>query len=710
MAHREAPTRRPPTPTEGTITGLLREVLASGDGPQTPWDGALQPGARIGRFDLIREIGRGGFGFVWEARDVELKRKVAFKAIRSSTPGTADERALAEAETAAHLSHANIVTLFDVGRCEAGPYLVMELLKGEPLSRRLRGDALPPREALRISTEVARGLAHAHARGVVHRDLTPGNVFLCEDGQVKILDLGIAQVLGRSTPHGGTPGYMSPERVQGRPEDERSDVFGLGVITYLMLTGRRPDAPDGALSLEVPGLPGLAGLVSRMLAADPGRRPSSASEVLAALQEIGAATAPGQPAGRRGILRIAVPVALILLAIAGTAAWTIQRRTGAAPAAVTVAVEVPEPVVAVGSSIPLRALLRDGSGAAAAGLPVTWTSADESVAAVDATGRVTGRAPGTTFVTATSGDAAGSGTVVVSGPEWELVQASSLVPPPANSVKRNGALGGQGVAAVHGRSSWYQTSDWSMLFVPVELPPSTDTFAIQASYFLPEVVDWARAVGFVVFTSPGNQDPADLVHGRGIVLEQAPGKAPAFIWGIPAGWTTAEVTARGQVAVPITGKWRTLRMEGSRVLCWLRLTLDGEVVHTSTEACDPTGGYLMLGSLHGGGNPVNGAWSDLRVFRGVPVASMTVEFNRASMSHLHLGKARAVLLDARGNRIAGRVVRWESSDPSVATIDADGAVIGQRRGAVTLTARCEGLQASRRIEVEPLTSPPPEGR
>lgn len=709
MAHREDPTARPPTPSEGTLTGLLREVLASGDAPPVPWDAALQPGARVGRFDLIREIGRGGHGSVWEARDVELKRKVAFKAIRSASPSIADERALAEAETAAHLSHANIVTLFDVGRSEHGPFLVMELLQGESLSRRLGRGSLAPREALRICTEIARGLAHAHARGVVHRDLTPGNVFLCEGGHVKILDLGIAQVLGRGTPGGGTPGYMSPERVLGRPEDARSDVYSLGVIAFLMLAGRKPAA--GAEPPQVPGLPGLSGLVARMLAEDPGGRPSSAGEVLAELEVIGGGAAPASPrAGRRRLLWVAVPAGVLLLSVGGLAAWSTRSQPRRAPAAVAVAVEIPEPVVAVGSSVPLRAQVRDGVGSVVEGLPVTWASADETIAAVDRSGRVTGRAPGTTFVTATSGEASASGTIVVSGREWELVQASSLAPPPAGAVTRNGALSGQGVATVYGRPSWYQTSDWSMLFIPLDLPPSTDAFAIQASYFLPDVVDSGRAVGFVAFTSPGTLDPADLVHGRGIVLEQMPGKAPAFSWGIPAGWTTASITAKGPLAVPITGKWRTLRMEGSRVQCWLRLTLDGEVIHTSTEPCDPTGDYLMLGALHGGGHPVNGAWSDLRVFRGVPVASMTVEVSRAAMSYLHYAKARAVLLDARGNRIAGRVIGWESSDPTTATIDADGAVVGLRKGTVTLTARCEGLQASRRIDVQPLTSPPPAGR
>lgn len=147
---------------------------------------------------------------------------------------------LREAEAAARLSHPNIVTLHDAGRSEQGPYLALELLKGQTLAQRLEQGPIALREALRIGVEVAKGLAHVHDHGVVHRDLTPGNVYLCDDGQVKVLDLGMARAFGRPTLRGGTSAFMAPEQAEGAPEDERTDVFALGVLLYRMLTGALP--------------------------------------------------------------------------------------------------------------------------------------------------------------------------------------------------------------------------------------------------------------------------------------------------------------------------------------------------------------------------------------------------------------------------------------------------------------------------------------
>ncbi len=277
--------------------------------PGSAWDRVLRPGFVIGRFELVREVGRGGFGVVYEARDRELGRMVAFKAIcGGDRPNVREERLLQEAEAAARLSHPNVVTLHDVGRSEHGPYLVLELLHGSSLSARLAHGRLSVSEALRVSVEMAKGLAHAHGRGVIHRDLTPGNIYLCDDGQVKLLDLGMAHAFGRRKREGGTPAYMAPEQWRGAPEDERTDVFALGVVLYRMLANELPFGDDGAEaargsrpapSLEIAELPALGELVGRMVQRDPVKRPRDAAEVLAALamfqQELARAPASGSP-------------------------------------------------------------------------------------------------------------------------------------------------------------------------------------------------------------------------------------------------------------------------------------------------------------------------------------------------------------------------------------------------------------------------------
>jgi TolB-like protein/Tfp pilus assembly protein PilF len=325
----------------GALSALLAElahVPAEGDS----WARVLKPGAVVGRFELVRELGRGGFGVVYEAKDRELGRTVAFKAVRSGTlREIREERLLREAEAAARLSHPNIVTLFDVGRCEDGPYLVLELLRGETLGQRMEGGPMPPLEALRIGIDVAKGMAHAHAQGIIHRDLTPGNVFLCADGQVKVLDLGMAHAFGHRKIDGGTPAYMAPEQEEGAPEDERTDVFALGVILYRMLLGELPFPADGkegprkwkpAPALEVPDAPALGELIGRMLSERPVDRPRDAQEVLGALGAIEKeleATA-GRPAAkvrkrRRLPLRLSALVAAGVI-VGAVVAWTAARR------------------------------------------------------------------------------------------------------------------------------------------------------------------------------------------------------------------------------------------------------------------------------------------------------------------------------------------------------------------------------------------------
>ena len=356
----------------GALSALLQELAAAPISVSEPgdWDAGLHAGASIGRFELVRELGRGGFGVVWEAKDRELGRRVAFKAVRAG-PARAlrEERLLVEAEAAAQLSHPNIVSLHEVGRSEGGPYLVLELLEGTTLGKRLQEGTLAAREAAHVATEVARGLAHAHAHGVVHRDLKPENVFLCRDGQVKVLDFGLAYAFGHRRQAGGTSGYMAPEQVEGAPEDERTDVWALGAMLFEMLAGRRPFEDRRSLrarapALEVQGQAALGELVERMLATRPVDRPRDGGEVLealAALEQGGAGTLAGLPAqvrirrrtrvNRAGLL-VAVIALGVIVAVAGT--WWAQhaRRPG-------VGAPPPEPVTL--AVLPLANLSGDTS-------------------------------------------------------------------------------------------------------------------------------------------------------------------------------------------------------------------------------------------------------------------------------------------------------------------------------------------------------------
>ncbi len=314
------------------ISRLLAEMAASPERDlRAAWGRTLAPGAAVGdrrRFEIVRELGRGGFGIVFEARDQELERNVAFKAIR---PGVRTRAASAreeellrrEAAAVAQLSHPGIVTLHDLGRCEDGPYLILELLRGETLAQRLQRGSIPVRETVRIALEIGRALVHAHSQGVLHRDLKPSNVFLTSDGGVKVLDFGLAHVFGAGGPAGsGTPGYMAPEQRRGEPEDARTDVFALGVLLHEMIAGKQPPAPDGAPSrrLAVPGAPAvLQDLVARMLDPDPRGRPRDAAAAVNALLRIQASSS------RR---LVAVMAAGVLILAAGAIAMVALHRPG----------------------------------------------------------------------------------------------------------------------------------------------------------------------------------------------------------------------------------------------------------------------------------------------------------------------------------------------------------------------------------------------
>ena len=226
----------------------------------------LPTGTRLGVYEIRRLLGAGGMGEVYRAWDPRLRREVAIKILPAALASDVSRlrRFEQEAMAAGALNHPNIVAVYDVGSHEDAPYIVSECLEGETLRSRLAVGMLTERRAIEYAVQIARGLAAAHGRGIVHRDVKPENIFLCADHAVKILDFGIAKLRGpeadgsdaetvslitRPGSTAGTTPYMSPEQIQGQPLDARSDIFALGVVIYEMLSGRRPF--DGGTMLEV---------------------------------------------------------------------------------------------------------------------------------------------------------------------------------------------------------------------------------------------------------------------------------------------------------------------------------------------------------------------------------------------------------------------------------------------------------------------------
>lgn len=559
------PRPAPSSGEPGTLTSLLNDVFRGSGPEQLAWVEALAPGTALGRYDLIREIGRGGSAVVWEARDRELGRRVAVKVIRARGSLTPETRLIAEAEIAARLSHPGIVTTLDVGRNEKGAWLVQEFLVGRTLASRLEEGPLRLRDALGVATKVASALAYTHGHGVIHRDLTASNVFLCEDGQVKLLDLGMAQAFGRRKLEGGTTDYMAPEQAQGLPEDERVDVYALGVLLHRMLTGQSPfskEAPPEKRHpplLDTAELPGLGTLIGRMLATDPGARPRDAAAVAAelevleaALPRTGTTTIPGVVRVRRrtrGWILVLAGVALVVVTIATGIRLGLQ---GAGPVRTTV-----DPV-AFGSTATSNACQWGNA---------TWTGLDRA----------------------------------------------EEIP-----LKRNGELGGQGLARVAGRVAWKITSDWGQAFLPLGSLERADTFAAEVEFFIPSGVDWERTAFLSIFTDPdGGPTTDDLAHGVTLRIGEDPGKAPWFDWRQETG--RGGPVSRGYVGTlpgPVSGAWHKMRIEGSRSGKWFRGMLDGRTLVVSHGDHDLSGTHIALGARYGYMKPENVALSNLRTFAG----------------------------------------------------------------------------------------------
>ena len=294
----------------------------------------MADGARLGRYQIVREIARSN-DIVHEAVDPLLGRRVALKEllVPPNLDGSARrervERFYREARAAGALAHANIVTIFEVGEDEGRHFIAMEYLEGQTLRSALDalgGAPLPLSETISTLDQVLDALAYAHANGVVHRDIKPDNIFLLNDGSVKLTDFGIARIMEEPSLTGdgqvfGTPSYMSPEQISGKPTDERTDLYSTGVMAYEMVAGRKPFAGDNVVALTYqimsvdPESPRgisepLAEFLRTAMARDPAARFQTAARMAEALHEaasgsgaagsVPAPSAGGQAAGSVG--------------------------------------------------------------------------------------------------------------------------------------------------------------------------------------------------------------------------------------------------------------------------------------------------------------------------------------------------------------------------------------------------------------------------
>jgi hypothetical protein len=356
---------------------------------------------RIGRYEVLAELGRGAMGVVYRARDPQIDRVVAIKTLRPDLglPGDAfaelTRRFYQEATAAGRLSHPNIVAIHDVLDLEGAPYIVMECLEGRTLADLVAAEGpLDPPRAVRLFAQVCDALHYAHARGVVHRDIKPGNIVVTPGDVAKVTDFGIARVTGSTVTQTGavlgTPAYMAPEQLRGRVPDGRSDLFAVGVSLYEALAGANPfqaeelaavlyrvvheaPAPLAQQNPRVP--PGLAAAVERAMAKAPEQRYPTAGELGQALAGSIAPRAEERttvllPRGARPRRRprlvpvVATGVALLVAAGGGWAGWSAWSWLSTEPPDFPVALPATRPPAALGairvSTDPAVEVLVDG--------------------------------------------------------------------------------------------------------------------------------------------------------------------------------------------------------------------------------------------------------------------------------------------------------------------------------------------------------------
>ena len=311
-------------------------------------------GRTIGHYEIIEKIGEGGMGAVYKARDIHLDRSVALKMLPGESVANSERkrRFALEAKAASALNHPNIITIYDIDVADGVDFIAMEYVAGHTLADLIPPAGMEPARAIQFGAQIADALATAHQSGIVHRDLKPSNIMVNEQGRVKVLDFGLAKLIEPVSGEGaatrtastqtregtilGTVAYMAPEQAEGKPVDQRADIFSFGAVLYEMLSGVQPFRRDSALGTlaaivrdEPPALdaaripPAVRQVVKRALEKNPEARYASGAELASALASVSRAVAPRGALNRRWLA--AGAAAVVVAAVLG--GWNLYKQS-----------------------------------------------------------------------------------------------------------------------------------------------------------------------------------------------------------------------------------------------------------------------------------------------------------------------------------------------------------------------------------------------
>jgi len=336
---------------------------------------------KYGRYEIVKELGRGTMGVVYQAHDPQIDRMVALKVLRPDRVVSQDFvlRFLREAKAIGRISHPNIVTVYDVGQDHGTIYIAMEYLEGRPLNEVIKGRTVPVEETVGQCVQVAEALGYAHRQGIIHRDIKPSNIILTPDNRIKLTDFGIARIedpdAAQQTQAGdilGTPVYMAPEQVMGQKADGRTDLYALGVIAYEMVAGKRPfgggniaaifrsithEPPEDPMNIGSLDNRALADLILKSLSKDPANRFQTGEAMATALKScLDAAAHPfpeaaisRQKTSSSKKMGLAIVIFCLCL-VAGIVGYAVSRKPAESTPGNSEAVPVPSSILNVTST------------------------------------------------------------------------------------------------------------------------------------------------------------------------------------------------------------------------------------------------------------------------------------------------------------------------------------------------------------------------